>query len=333
MFRGKGTTFDFEQFLYFAPWIRCTPYVIGILTGYFLFKTKDKKLWMTWVSEKFCYILLYQKVSNGGCIFSEIRNAKHFRVAVYTEIAPNNFSTIETVYIFDGRVPPRKNSIFEDHSLPSTTAYIAELQKTEWLAVLLWLASAAIGVGCVFSLYDYVNGDPLNTAERASYYNWSRIGWAIGLAWVVTACERGWAGPIKSFMELGLWAPLSRLTYCGYLVHYFIIVSLLSLSRQPMHFVNMSAILFLQSFPVIVITFAVAFLWSCAFEIPSGKLEKMLISALLGSGNRRRGERVKPAELNEPNKVEVVKEESSNKDSTDSQEITNSVNSECKKDS
>ncbi|KHN79317.1 Nose resistant to fluoxetine protein 6 [Toxocara canis] len=247
---GKGTTFDFEQFLYFAPWIRCTPYVIGILTGYFLFKTKDKKLWMTW-----------------------------------------------------------------------------------WLAVLLWLASAAIGVGCVFSLYDYVNGDPLNTAERASYYNWSRIGWAIGLAWVVTACERGWAGPIKSFMELGLWAPLSRLTYCGYLVHYFIIVSLLSLSRQPMHFVNMSAILFLQSFPVIVITFAVAFLWSCAFEIPSGKLEKMLISALLGSGNRRRGERVKPAELNEQNKVEVVKEESSNKDSTDSQEITNSVNSECKKDS
>uniref|UniRef100_A0A915A9M1 Acyltransferase 3 domain-containing protein n=1 Tax=Parascaris univalens TaxID=6257 RepID=A0A915A9M1_PARUN len=97
---------DYMMFLYAAPWVRCTPYIMGILTGYFLHKTKGKKL------------------------------------------------TI--------------------HPL---------------VAIILWCASVAIALACVLGLYNNIKGIPISIATAASYNNFSRVGWALALAWVVIACQ------------------------------------------------------------------------------------------------------------------------------------------------
>uniref|UniRef100_F1L7Z0 Nose resistant to fluoxetine protein 6 n=1 Tax=Ascaris suum TaxID=6253 RepID=F1L7Z0_ASCSU len=201
--QSNGTN-DYMMFLYAAPWVRCTPYIIGVLTGYFLHKTKGKKL------------------------------------------------TI--------------------HPL---------------VAITLWCASVAVGLACVLGLYNNIKGIPISTAAAASYDNFSRIGWALALAWVVIACQNNVAGPIKNFMELGMWAPVSRLTFCAYLMHFFVVLVFMAQTRQPIHFVTAMSMFLHYALPCFVITYFFSFFWSCGFEVSFGKLEKMGIAALTG-GERRR---------------------------------------------
>jgi hypothetical protein len=40
----------YSKNLYEAPWVRCTPYVIGIFVGYFLHRMRNKKLPIRWAS-------------------------------------------------------------------------------------------------------------------------------------------------------------------------------------------------------------------------------------------------------------------------------------------
>uniref|UniRef100_A0A0M3ITF6 Acyl_transf_3 domain-containing protein n=1 Tax=Ascaris lumbricoides TaxID=6252 RepID=A0A0M3ITF6_ASCLU len=194
----------YEQFMYYSPWIRFTPYVFGILTGYFLHKTKDQKLNL--------------------------------------------------------------------HPL---------------IIITLWLASIAIGIACVFGLFDYMKGPghDISLFARASYYNWSRIGWSLALAWVVIACEKNWAGPVKNFMELSFWMPFGRLTYCAYLIHFLIVDVLLSMKRQSLHYAGHLDGYINYAIPSFIVSYVVAFFWSCAFELSFIKLEKMAIGKLVG-GNR-----------------------------------------------
>lgn len=142
--------------------------------------------------------------------------------------------------------------------------------------------------GCVFFLY---------TRLQATYDIFARIGWTLSLAWLVVAVQRNWAGPVKNFMEQPFWAPLGRLTYCTYLVHYFVIYFYFSLPEYPEHYESVlitvrmeHASCFQQvtrSLPIIVLSFALSFVWSCLFEIPSIKLETILVESLLEKSRLR----------------------------------------------
>lgn len=43
--------------------------------------------------------------------------------------------------------------------------------------------------------------------------------WGISLAWITVACCCGYGGPLDSFFSFSGFVPLSRLTYCAYLIH------------------------------------------------------------------------------------------------------------------
>ncbi|VDK79756.1 unnamed protein product, partial [Anisakis simplex] len=134
-------TANYTQNVYFAPWLRFTPYVIGVFTGYFLQKTRGKQLHLHWA-----------------------------------------------------------------------------------IAVALWIASILTGIACVYGLYDYLQGPEheISLAARSSYYNWSRIAWALALAWVVIACQNDWAG--KIFTEFGYFTPFLWFTFYLYAASVSIII-------------------------------------------------------------------------------------------------------------
>uniref|UniRef100_A0A0N5AH02 NRF domain-containing protein n=1 Tax=Syphacia muris TaxID=451379 RepID=A0A0N5AH02_9BILA len=199
---GQGSVNDFFHYIYFAPWIRFTPHLLGMLTGYILYKHRNRKI---------------------------------------------NIHPI--------------------------------------LAIILWLVSIAFGIVAVFGLYDYLRQKTvLNTAQNASYYAFHRIVWSLALAWVVYACEHNFAGPIKNFMELGMWKPLGRLTYSAYLTHYFLIDVVDAQERFPIHYSNYTEGYIHLGLPVFVVSYVFAFFWSCAFEVPFGKLERMAVDAIIGKG-------------------------------------------------
>ncbi|KAF1753161.1 hypothetical protein GCK72_019717 [Caenorhabditis remanei] len=201
---GKGSLINFGKMLYQKPWIRCTPYLIGLLVGY------------------------------GIAVFGKRRVRLHWA-----------------------------------------------------LSVVGWLIALGIASACLFSTNEYDKGAIWTDFEKATYYNFSRFLWAIAVSWVIVANHMGWGGPINNFMSHPLWQPLGRLSYCAYIVHFFLIDFYTNINDSPMHYYSTFQVWIYYAVPITIIAYIFAFFWSCLFEIPTLKLEKMLIEAILGVGNGR----------------------------------------------
>ncbi|VDM77809.1 unnamed protein product, partial [Strongylus vulgaris] len=115
---------------------------------------------------------------------------------------------------------------------------------------------------------------------RATYNNFSRVGWALAVSWVIVANHLGWGGPIATFMDHPLWKPLGRLSYCGYIVHFFVIHYVFNLDDRPAHYVSIWQTYVYRVIPIIVLSYIFAFIWSCLFEGPIIKLEKILFESI-----------------------------------------------------
>ncbi|TKR83236.1 hypothetical protein L596_016859 [Steinernema carpocapsae] len=197
--------FNYSKFNYYAAWIRCLPYIVGMLTGYYLQKFKNK------------------------------------RVKV--------------------------------HPIAAITG---------------WVLATACALGCLFGIFNYMNGSTdWSVFTRASYNNFSRLGWGLSLAFLVVACQKGFGGPIKNIMSLKIFTPLSRISYCAYLVHYMMVYIFIAMWRQPLHYVTIFENYVHMAVACIVISYLFGMVWSLMFEIPFGKLEKMLIEALMDAFARR----------------------------------------------
>lgn len=63
-------------------------------------------------------------------------------------------------------------------------------------------------------------------------------GWGVALAWVAIACCTGYGGLINSGLSYRGLLPLSRLTYCAYLIHPTIMMYSTFLMDGPFHLQN-----------------------------------------------------------------------------------------------
>lgn len=175
------------------------------------------------------------------------------------------------------RFTPYLVGIFTGYYLQRTSGKRFELN---WLFVIsAWIATVAISGTCIFGLYDYFRGPhhDISVFARASYNNWSRLGWAFSVAWVIIACEKDLIGPLKTFFELSLWAPFSRLTYCAFIVHFFVIDALFSTDMQTIHFSGGYEQFVRDILPVLIWCFIFAYIWTSLFEVPFAQLETLAL--------------------------------------------------------
>ncbi|CAI2354036.1 unnamed protein product [Caenorhabditis sp. 36 PRJEB53466] len=198
---GNGDTMNWFSMIYSKPWIRCPPYLVGMLTGYLLATYGNRKIRLNWA-----------------------------------------------------------------------------------LCVAGWIIAFVIAAFCLFSTYDYDKGSHWSTFTRGTFYNFHRLGWAVFIVWVVSANHMGWGGPINSFMSHPIWQPFGRLSYCAYIVHWLILFYYLNVGGHPLHYYSAWETFTYISVPATFFSFIFAFFWSCLFEVPTLKLEKMLIEALIGGG-------------------------------------------------
>ncbi|GMS86080.1 hypothetical protein PENTCL1PPCAC_8255, partial [Pristionchus entomophagus] len=186
----------FNKYVYNKPWARLSPFLIGILIGYAIFRIRIGKL-----------------------------NIKHYFNAA--------------------------------------------------LSIVCWGASAVICASVIFGLHDNIRGEvTLTSLEAASYFHIGKIGWSISVGWVILACELDRAGPIKPFLEHSFWAPLGRLTFCAYLVHWFVIHYIYDRMDRSAHFVSVWQSMLSSGLPIVMLTFITAFFWSALVEAPCILLEK-----------------------------------------------------------
>ncbi|CAI5452809.1 unnamed protein product [Caenorhabditis angaria] len=203
-FFGNGDVLDFNNLMYDKPWIRCTPYLIGILVGYLIAVYGKRKIRLNWVA-----------------------------------------------------------------------------------SVTLWIVAVIIAAACLFSTFQNDKGVKWSVFERATYYNLSRIGWSLAVSWVIVANHMGWGGPIDNFMSHPIWQPFGRLSYCAYLVHWMVLYYFLNLSDQPIHYYSIILMISHIAIPATILSYIAAFFWSCLFEVPVLKLEKLLFSGLMNGETKK----------------------------------------------
>lgn len=110
----------------------------------------------------------------------------------------------------------------------------------------------------------------------AAYDSLKRICWCLAIAWIILACHLSYGGIVKRFLSLSIWLPISKLSFCIYLVHLPVQIMYLASLRSPIFFSDYRAIhKFSADFSV---SFFVAFAWSLMFEFPSLRVISIFIS-------------------------------------------------------
>ncbi|CAB0032047.1 unnamed protein product [Trichogramma brassicae] len=116
------------------------------------------------------------------------------------------------------------------------TAYIVtrldgKLHLKPRSVAILWILGSSCNLSVLFGLYER----RIDVLTAAFYVALSRTVWAVGLAWLLVACCTGHAGIVNKILCFKAWIPLSRLTYCAYLLNPFLINSIYLHSESAVH--------------------------------------------------------------------------------------------------
>lgn len=143
------------------------------------------------------------------------------------------------------------------------------------LNLLGWTVATAFAMLVLYGLYS-PDGKPDLDLNTSAFYNaTSRTAWGIAVAWVVFACASGYGGPVNALLSWKGIIPLSRLTYCAYLVHPIVMFTYFYSRRTLVHYYDINMVyLYLGN---LCVSYAVAFVVSMAFESPMMGLEKVLL--------------------------------------------------------
>lgn len=139
-----------------------------------------------------------------------------------------------------------------------------------------WVIASAMAMSVLYGLFVPDGTAPdFSTGVSALYNATSRTAWALSVAWVIFACATGYGGPVNTLLSWNGIVPLSRLTYCAYLVHPLVMYLYFYTRKALMHWDDLEVIfIFLGN---MCISYAAAFVISLAFESPMMGLEKVLL--------------------------------------------------------
>ena len=97
------------------------------------------------------------------------------------------------------------------------------LKLPRWAVALGWALSTALALTILFSVRPFF--DPAKEYKRlgsALYAGMHRFGWGMSVSWVVLACTMGHGGFVNTFLSWKVFIPLGRLSFCVYLISYWL---------------------------------------------------------------------------------------------------------------
>ncbi|XP_078045042.1 O-acyltransferase like protein-like [Augochlora pura] len=136
------------------------------------------------------------------------------------------------------------------------------LKMPKTLALICWIFSFFVMLSIVYGLY----GSTYGPFMSAAYSALSHSGWAVAVGWVLVACVAGHGGIVNKILSCKYLYPLSRLSYCVYLVHPAIIRAVVLKGESSMHLtLGLMGILFLG---FTIASYIVSLIISILFEAP-----------------------------------------------------------------
>ncbi|KAK7861851.1 hypothetical protein R5R35_013486 [Gryllus longicercus] len=150
------------------------------------------------------------------------------------------------------------------------------------VVALAWVSLGCISWTITYALYIYYKPDHAYSAlEAASFQALHPLGWGLIVAWLIFACERGYAGPVAALLSWRWWQPLSRLTYTAYLVHFAVFYYDLGVTRSPGHYTHYNVVHIVLGDLVLILLLASAA--ALAFELPVLNIDRALLKPKQGA--------------------------------------------------
>ncbi|GLG92879.1 uncharacterized protein GBIM_00429 [Gryllus bimaculatus] len=144
-----------------------------------------------------------------------------------------------------------------------------------------WITSTVLMTGALNAAYPFQQpGWKYNRVEAAFWLSLFRPLWAVGLGWIIFACDQGYGGLVDKILSWNFFQPLARLSYGVYLTHITILNLFAGVIQSPVYLADVNAIP--QFFGVLIMSVAWAIPLALLFESPIILLEK----AILGGGRR-----------------------------------------------
>ncbi|CAH2063670.1 unnamed protein product, partial [Iphiclides podalirius] len=157
------------------------------------------------------------------------------------------------------------------HRIQSENYKLSRLMKTFG-----WITSIILGTVAVFSVsLFYQEWYEYSRIEAAAYVSLHKLAWSIANGWLLIACATGNGGILNILLTWKAFVPISRLTFCAYLVNGIVELYYVSQLRHPLHvtFFTMMA----NSVAHIILTFFLAIILCVIFESPIHGIEKILL--------------------------------------------------------
>ncbi|CAC5402097.1 unnamed protein product [Mytilus coruscus] len=152
-----------------------------------------------------------------------------------------------------------------------------KLKMNRFLNLFGWLIATVSACAVLYGVYDDVNGSRESRDVSSFYITVHRTVWGAAVGWVIFACAHGYGGYVNTVLSWKGFIPLSRLTYCAYLVHPPVIYYYLSTRRRLIHLSDIEIIY--EFLGHLGLSYAAAFLASLAFEAPMMGLEKVIFKS------------------------------------------------------
>ncbi|XP_067139818.1 nose resistant to fluoxetine protein 6-like [Centruroides vittatus] len=130
----------------------------------------------------------------------------------------------------------------------------SETKIKKSIQVVMWCGALMCNLLVIYlphRIYSGYVSSPFGTAQFTAI---TRLCWATGLSWICYACITGKAGFANKIFSFKLFIPLSRLTYCAFLLHEIVLALRYGLLRQTLVFSNYNMVYeFLSTFFVVMV--------------------------------------------------------------------------------
>lgn len=145
-----------------------------------------------------------------------------------------------------------------------------KLRLNKIILILGWLFSLLTMISIVYGLY----GNRFGPILSSCYTALSHTGWAMSIAWILTSCVTKNGGIVNELLSWKYFYPISRLTYCAYLVHPAILRAMVLQTETTLHLSH--GLMAFMFFGVFVSSYAASLFLSLLFEAPMVSLLRIV---------------------------------------------------------
>ncbi|KAI6242646.1 NRF domain-containing protein [Aphelenchoides fujianensis] len=150
---------------------------------------------------------------------------------------------------------------------------IFKLNPVQWAVG--WVLAAGCGLYAVFGLFWYTKSGEITALHAAIYTLVGRPCFAVFLSWIVFVCEANPTGKVNAILGHRVFVPLSKITFCAYLIHPILLQTFYLSRPSAFHFTN--SFQMIHMFLIALAgSYAAALVLSLAFELPVMHLDKLL---------------------------------------------------------